>query len=93
MEKAALRKLVGTCVKEVLTEGIFDDMMRNAGQVTIPNALRDKLIAMGNVLAGGYQNSISDDVKVTAAVYYYMSGEKKNLFDTATTFHSKGIQE
>jgi len=92
MHKDHLSKLIRLCVKEVLNEGILDNMMDNAVPIQVPSQLKDKLLGMGNVLAGGYENQVSDDVKITAAIVYYMTGEKRNLFDTATTFHSKGIQ-
>lgn len=92
MDKTRLENLVRECVREVLSEGIFDTMMQSAETVQIPSHLKHQLLAAGNVLAGGYEKQVSDDVKIAAAIAYYMSGEKTNMFDTATTFHTKGIQ-
>lgn len=94
MTKADLRKLVIEGVQACLTEGMLDNMMKGAKPVQLPPHLHEKLLGMGNVLAGGYQDQVSDDIKIVAAIMYYSSGNKEtNIFDTVTSFHQKGIKE
>jgi len=94
MTKADLRKLVVEGIQDCLTEGMLDNMMKGAKPVQLPPHLHEKLLGMGNVLAGGYQDQVSDDIKIVAAIMYYSSGNKEtNIFDTVTSFHQKGIKE
>ena len=94
MTKADLRKLVVESVVGVLTEGILDNMMKGAKPAQLPPHLYEKLLGMGNLLAGGFQDQVSDDVKIVAAIMYYSSGNKEtNIFDTVTSFQQKGIKE